>query len=124
DDDTDSPVAVGHVGGRVGDHDERPAGNIDAIDVAVVDLEGQREPAIVASGRLMSEVRPRARTNRVARTVLVEITLQLPAHLLSSAGASGTELHATPGGGLNSTLPATWPAVKRWKQHRAEPAMR
>ena len=39
DDDADLPVAVGHVRRRVGDHHEGPAGDVDAVDLAVIDIE-------------------------------------------------------------------------------------
>jgi hypothetical protein len=56
DENTQAPVALGHVRWRITDEYERCPRDIHAFDITRIDLEGESKPAIVVASRPMTKV--------------------------------------------------------------------
>ena len=113
--DTEPPPAVGHDRWGVDHQGKGQATDINAFDVAAVDVEGQHRLAPVVRGRC-GQSRPRAWTNRVARAVLEVGTFKGPSHDTAPVHPRAHRLY-TPRSrvlhGLSLTVGASWPKTAK-----------
>src|SRR5581483_11183428 len=94
-DHAEAPVALAHDLRGLGDGHDLLAAHVDALDLALVDIEHERHAAIVIGGA--ERERGRAWTDHVARTALEVGPLDIPGHLASSASVDGAAVSCTAG---------------------------